>query len=512
MKDPADIAFSEQAAQHVLLIAAHEPSLDPRLGWIVGGSPLPIMIHQLGVLYPMAGEGYRRRDPKGNIVRAVPRKAWKPRMAISMPPSPAAAAALEEVRRLGRLLDMSDAELGIELGASPGHARIQQFRWYLRYLLDTAATLVNEAQAIHGIAAIIATDTDTLLAALLLKGLLGLPVFYDAHEYWPEADVNALPGETRFWIGFERRLLPHTDYRQTVSPDLAAFFQQEYGLPFASLPNCEPAASALPPPIPAAPKELCRFLFLGGFAPKRGIDTLIEAWSGTPPHAVLLLQGPDNAFKEEMKKLAKSMGLLGKRIFFPDAVRVNELISAAAAADVGLIPYTTLAGNAYRFCCPNKLSQYMAAALPILANETDFVARTIPSVGCGMVVNFQDREALLAAIGTLAGDAGLRRKFGAAARDHFIGKFNWDVLSAPFYSALSAATEGKASVLSLRSPKVVTPALAERVFKHTVRPVVRYAYRQVQEKRGGSFHRILLPLYRAVPVRIRHYLIHKAEC
>src|SRR5207253_2153006 len=124
-----------------------------------------------------------------------------------------------------------------------------------------------------------------------------IPVVFDAHEYWPEADLGAAEFEIRFWEDFERRLLPHTALRATVSPGLAALMERQYGVPFLVLPNAEPRASALPARDAAGPGGPVQFLFQGGFARGRGIDLLIEAWPRVTAQAHLVLRGPSGEFR-----------------------------------------------------------------------------------------------------------------------------------------------------------------------------------------------------------------------
>jgi hypothetical protein len=69
-------------------------------------------------------------------------------------------------------------------------------------------------------------------------------------------------------------------------------------------------------------------------------------------------------------ELAGSLALGEERVSFPSAVSESELIATAAEADIGLIPYNS-AYFIYRPCCPNKLSQYLAAGPPILSSHTE---------------------------------------------------------------------------------------------------------------------------------------------
>ncbi|QLQ25730.1 MAG: hypothetical protein HZT41_13435 [Dechloromonas sp.] len=97
-------------------------------------------------------------------------------------------------------------------------ARFNHFRWHVSYILDVAYTLIRHADNLVGVDAIIATDLDTLLAGVFLKERFKVPLIYDAHEFWPEADVGQAGFEHDFWVSLEKRLVSQVDYAQTVTP------------------------------------------------------------------------------------------------------------------------------------------------------------------------------------------------------------------------------------------------------------------------------------------------------
>lgn len=426
---------------NVLLLAAHEPRVDPRLGWVEQSAPEGMLIHQLGVLPPNAPHNILHTTERGAMYKAVARTHWTEglykQLYVYAKHNNASVAALQELQYIEMLSRLNPVEFATILGAPLGNKRNEQFKWYLSYFLDTTATLLIEALEMRGVDAIIATDLDTLHAALILKGIFGVPVFYDAHEYWPEADIASFEYEVQYWMGLEKRLTMHADYCQTVSLGLAEYMQSSYNVPFVAVPNCEPRSSYIEDKdLPQ--KEhgaLCYFLFQGGFAEGRGIDLLVDAWKDTSQNAILFLRGPDNAYKDRMKQLASDTGLLGTRIHFPDAVREDELVDEASQADVGLIPYTP-SGINYSHCCPNKMSQYMAAGLPIIANRTSFVEKTIEDAGCGVVLAFTKRSQLVETINTFAADADLRAKLGQKARMYFRDVFHWENMASPLYKSI----------------------------------------------------------------------------
>jgi len=139
-----------------------------------------------------------------------------------------------------------------------------------------------------------------------------------------------------------------------------------------------------------------------------------------------------------MIELARSLGLCEFRVMFPPAVPTELLIAAAEAdGDVGLVPYTPAGAN-YANCSPNKLSQYMSAGLPILANATNFVTEVVVSAKSGLVVDFNSETKLVEAVSKLCDDS-FRQSCGVNALDYFERSFNWAAVSAPFYAAVHCA-------------------------------------------------------------------------
>jgi len=291
--------------------------------------------------------------------------------------------------------------------------------------------------------AIVAADMGTLPAALALAEEYGAKVVYDAHEFWPLSVMEFRHWEVEFWSAFDRNLAQRADLRVTVSPQLAEVMAREYGCDFLSLPNCVSRRSVSPVDLAAAEHRLAQrehvvFIFLGVFTTGRGIEDLIAAWSHVDRRGLLVLQGPEGSFRSDMIELARSHGMLDEQVFFPPAVDTSELIDAARQADVGIIPYAPSSIN-NRYCSPNKLSQYMAAGLPIVANETEFVKSIILDSGAGVTVDFKDRQAFASVIDDLIEDRGRIAEMSRRAYRYFDEKFHWEAASSELYAKLRAA-------------------------------------------------------------------------
>lgn len=451
----------------VLLLASHEPQRDPRLGWIAKGRSDKFIVHQLGVSRIESDSPRVSGSETDGWVWSYPRIDSHYDLSVirELIFSRKESDAILELTGLIATVELSDRDLFAVLDRIE-KPRIRMFRWYIRYILQMTFSLVSQAEKISGINAVIATDLDTLLAGILLKERWGVPLLYDAHEFWPAADVDQDVVEHDFWVALEGRLLKCVDYAQTVSSSLAAHMSKLYGRPFICVPNAEPLSSLIAEKDRNTSARLsgeeCRFLFQGGFAPARGIDVLIQAWPKTANSAILVLRGPDSAFKQKMIRLSKSVGLLGSRILFPEPVDESQLVRAASECDVGLIPYTPCGVN-YANCCPNKLSQYMAAGLPVLASKTNYVEEIMRESGAGLVVDFSNSEQLIKAIDAFALDKTKRAECANNSLTYFRESFHWEMVSKIFYARLFALVEQKGATSLRRFAITDQPAVFQKI-------------------------------------------------
>lgn len=444
-------------APRAFVLTAGDPTNDPRIGWVAATLADKFDVTEIGLYRDLS----TARAPDVEQIAPQLRRARAPAT-----PWPAYIPDLNDVvlgdnagwnALAGFAYETASTDPVLGYGRKTGrplraiHERHEQ----LRRILRTNASLIRAARALGPAELIVAADLESLAAGVTLKSDFGARLIYDAHEFWPYSFPQfTSPDEERAWTRIERRLASEADARFVVSPGLAEAMAKEYGVPFQTLPNAVPLAEAKSKPrTRVSSDDRIEFLFLGGFAPGRGIQLLIDAWARTPERCVLVLQGPDSAYRREMIAAAKATGHFGSRILFPTPVPETDLIGRAAQADVGLIPYEpTLINHVH--CSPNKLSQYMAAGLPILANTTFFVEQTVRQADCGVVVDFKDIAAIAAAVQRLADDEAERRRLGANARKGFEAFFNWDA----YAPALVAAT-GNPQRSGMPSPSDATAAL-----------------------------------------------------
>jgi glycosyltransferase involved in cell wall biosynthesis len=274
-------------------------------------------------------------------------------------------------------------------------------------------------------------DLDTLLVGILAKRKYGCRVIYDAHEFWPVADSLCRWIDTTFFAAVERLLIRKADAVVTVNPLLAEEIRRAYRLKQVfSVPNVEPWIESRPAlgtarEMAALADGRVKFLFQGRFTLARGVEELIRGWVHVDAgKAALFLRGPDNMWRQQATALAAQLGVLGKSVYFLESVTEDQLVPAAAEADVGLIPYLPLALNE-RLSCPNKLSQYLHAGLMVVANDLPYVRSVIDEAGAGMCYDSTNLVTLADVVHQVADNPEFLRRCRQNACRFARERFNW---------------------------------------------------------------------------------------
>jgi len=289
-------------------------------------------------------------------------------------------------------------------------------------------------------------DLDTLLVGVLAKKHFGCRVVYDAHEFYPFSDPEGSWVDTTFFRLLEQFLIKRADAVVTVNHLLAEEFRKTYSLARVhSVPNAEPWLDGHRRPLCTRMTDLAngrvKFLFQGRYSPGRGVEELIRAWSGVDGKAAaLFLRGPANIWSDNYIALAADLGLLNRSVYFLDAVTEDELVSAAAEADVGIITYKPDVGG-YKFACPNKLSQYLHAGLLVLTNDLPYVREVLDNSKAGLSYNSTDPATLQKVVDRLVTDPEFLRRGRMNALNFARGEFNWQHYSHTLHDLYSSATK-----------------------------------------------------------------------
>jgi glycosyltransferase involved in cell wall biosynthesis len=181
--------------------------------------------------------------------------------------------------------------------------------------------------------------------------------------------------------------------------------------------------------------------FLGTLKPWHDVATLIEALAhlraGALRDARLMIVGDG----PERKSLADRLDGLGLQdaACFSGAVPAADVPAWLARMHVAVAPYRV---DGPFYFSPLKIYEYMAAGLPVIASRVGHLPDVVADNRTGLLVPPQDPVALASAVARLAGDAGLRARLGADAREHVLAHHTWDQVAARVINATLAAPIG----------------------------------------------------------------------
>ena len=289
-----------------------------------------------------------------------------------------------------------------------------------------------------------AHDSNALLPVGVAARRLRRPFVYDAHDLWlhrPRRQRSRLYHtlQNALFAVIERYFVPRAAATLTVSSPIARHLERRYRLDRVDLvPNYpERPGEAVRREIRElsgladVPPSAAIILYLGGLMGGRGIEYLVRSMAGVPDaHLVLLGSGHQGA---ELVAEAARIGV-DERVHVLAPVPPDEVVAYARSATVGVSPIVPSCLN-YEYSLPNKLFQYMAAGIPVVASDFPQVREVVVGTEVGLVVDTQRPEAIAAAINELLRDPSAARSMGDRGRVAIEERYNWSTSA----SALLAA-------------------------------------------------------------------------
>ena len=376
------------------------------------------------------GEGLRRKFRSGSAAPDPP----APAPAASAPAAPAPAPAPAAPAPAARAPAPAPAPMEI-LGhidpksPSPGFVtRVRRTALTLAYYAEGIRLAVRVRPAL-----VHANDYNTMWIGVAAKLLLGVPLIYDCHELWP--DRNGRP-EWRPWlIACEALFVRLADATITASPGYAQAIASRYRVPPPRVVRNIPRAS-LHAPGRNGNRTAPVAVYLGGVMPGRGLEQAIQALRLAPQLRIRVI-GPGRApYRASLERMARAAGV-ADRLEIREAVPLSEALESIAECEMGLMLIQPVC-RSYELTLPNKLFEYAAAGLPILASDLPVIGAVVRSEGIGEVVPADDIERIALAMQRLADhdvNAPLRERAVAFAQ-----RETWDTERAVLAGAYAAAT------------------------------------------------------------------------
>jgi glycosyltransferase involved in cell wall biosynthesis len=251
----------------------------------------------------------------------------------------------------------------------------------------------------HNYDILVANDLDTLFPNFIVSKLKGLILVYDSHEYFTGVpEIQNRPFVKWVWKTIERMIFPKLKYVMTVSDSIALQYQNEYGIRPLTVRNCSRKTDgivAYSRENLGVPEEHLLLILQGrGINIDRGAEELIEAVYDTE-NITLLIVGSGDVLQTLQDKVEEWDA--NDRIKFIPSVPWPELVKYTKAADVGMSLDKDTNVN-YRFSLPNKLFDYIAAGIPVIASNLPEVHKIVSENKCGLIINEVDPERIRSAI------------------------------------------------------------------------------------------------------------------
>ncbi len=247
----------------------------------------------------------------------------------------------------------------------------------------------------------------------------GVPWSYDSRELYAHVAATAgRPWVSWFWRLLEGRYIRRARVVFTVSDRIADHLAGTYGIPRPVVVRNVPPRSAIAGSGSGSPDAPPVILHLGQIRASRGLEHVIAALP-LVPGARLVFMGY-GAGKPALEALAAASPA-ADRIEFRPPVPPADVPRTAAEAWVGVTLLEDSCLN-HRYALPNKLFEYLAAGVPVVASDLPEIRAVLESTQAGVCVDPTQVRELAAALQHVCDNQTTYRPNARRAAE----KYNWE--------------------------------------------------------------------------------------
>jgi glycosyltransferase involved in cell wall biosynthesis len=241
---------------------------------------------------------------------------------------------------------------------------------------------------------LVSNDLDTLLPNFLVSRLKFRPLVYDSHEYFlGSTEIVDRPVVRKVWGTIERFIFPRLKHIITVNHSIADLYEKTYGKRpevVRNLPHRFAIDHSLSREELGLPTDKKIVLMQGGAINiDRGAEELINAMKPQYglENVVLYFIGGGDVW-DKIKKLAKDLHL-ERKVYFLPKMPYQKMMRYTSQCDLGVTLDKPVSLN-YKYSLPNKLFDYLAAGVPVLASPMIEVKKIVDGYDVGMCIDDHD--------------------------------------------------------------------------------------------------------------------------
>lgn len=321
------------------------------------------------------------------------------------------------------------------------------FNFWYSYVSDILEN--HEADAVH------IHDLPLAFVGNRIKERYGAGFVLDLHENWTDflevsQHTKSLAGRllssTVQWRKYEKESVRQADHVITVVAEMKDRLVQN-GAPEAKIIILEntPPVSSVTNSTPGK-SEVFNLVYVGGVTQHRGLQYMIRGlallkkdlkWHFTV--------AGDGRYLPELKVLTVRLGI-ADRVSFAGKIAKQEAENLISKSDLAVLPHirSVQSDNS----SPNKLFEYMAAGIPVLASDCISIKRVIDETDSGVTYVYDSPENLAVKLGELYLDRENLRLMGANGRKAVREHYNWENSAnslIQMYRSLSVTDKGISS-------------------------------------------------------------------
>jgi glycosyltransferase involved in cell wall biosynthesis len=239
----------------------------------------------------------------------------------------------------------------------------------------------------HKYDVLVSNDLDTLLPNFLVSKLKHLPLVYDSHEYFTGLpEIQNRPIVKWVWKTIEKLIFPRLKYVMTVSEPIASLYHEMYSIrPLVVRNFSKKAGQIIPFPkgeINVSADDLLLIIQGTGINIDKGAEELIDAVNITGGVSLLVVGSGDVVphLKQHVKRLN-----IEYKVKFIQSVSWEKLMKYTKSANIGMCLEKDTNLN-YRYSLPNKLFDYIAGGIPVIASDLPETGKILNEYKCGIII------------------------------------------------------------------------------------------------------------------------------